>query len=132
MEVSIKIENLDKLQALAEKYPAVVEKYIGMFITKSLALVYGNMAQITPVNTARLREDLHIPHVKRFEGYMGTKLPYAGRVHNMYEAGTPYRKPAKNTNAVAGFLTLAAKQSKQGIDLFCNQAIGDTLKEISF
>ena len=132
MNVTIQINGLDKLQDLVFKYPLALEKQVNIFITKSLATVYGNMAQITPVDTARLREDLHVPHVSPFQGYMGSKLSYAAKVHNLYSEGTMYKNPSKNKNAVAGFLSLAAKQSQPAIEGFCSEAIAGTLKEISF
>lgn len=131
MDVTITINGLDKMRKLAEKYPATAEKYVNTAILKSLGAVYGNMASITPVKTARLREDFHTPHVSRFQGWIGSSLPYAIHVHNLYSPGTPYKRPSLNKSAIAGFLTYGANESKGKINGFFNDAIAGTLKEIS-
>ena len=132
MAVAIQIKNLDKLQKLAEKFPAVAERHVNDAIAKSLMTVYANMVPGTPVDTSRLREDFHVPHVTRFQGWIGTKLPYARRIHDLYPVGTAYKNPSKNKGAFAGFLTYAGNKSQRAINELFSIAIRATLKDISF
>lgn len=131
MPVSIEIKGLEKLTKMAERFPVVAEKHINTAITKGLGAIYAKMAPISPVDTSRLREDFHTPHVTRFQGYIGTDLPYARRVHDMYPAGTPYKNPSKNKNAVAGFLQVGADRATPQVNQLFSEALNNITKELA-
>ena len=125
MSVKIEIKNLDKLVKMADRYPAISQKYIDQAIVRSIGEIDIKTKPITPVKTGRLRNSM-IPVFTPFKGVFGAHVSYAPRVHNLYSAGTPYKFPSLNKNAVAGFLTIGVKESEAKI----NQAMSDALEQI--
>jgi len=130
-DVKIVIKNLDVLTKMADKFPAISEKHINNAIMRSLAEVQRQAQPITPVKTRRLWGDLQIPHLSPFQGWIGSNLPYAGFVHNKWDAGIRYRNPSLNKSAVAGFLTVAVERGKNVINDIFKRALDEIVIAIA-
>lgn len=116
MAITISINGLKKLERLADMYPGVAQKRVDAAIVRSIGEVDRNLIPVTPVKTAHLRNMMHGGiSFSPFQGRIGTDLPYARPVHDLYSPGTPYKNPSKNKNAVAGFLSVAADASRETI-----------------
>lgn len=124
-QVKIEIKNLDKITSLAKKYPAVAQKHIDQAIVRSIGEIDIQTKPLTPVKSARLRNSM-IPIFRPFKGIYGTNVNYASRVHNLYSAGTPYRHPSLNKNAIAGFLTVGVRRAITTV----NEAFATALDKI--
>ena len=128
---SITIKGLEKLTRIADKYPAIAERFVGEAIVESIANVQRESFPFTPVKTNRLLSDLRVPHFGRFFGSFGSNLPYAGFVHDKYKKGVAYENPSLNKNAVAGFLSMGADASKSKVKELINNAIEKTLNALA-
>lgn len=116
---------------MASKAPSIVQKAVDKAITRSMGEIDINLMPITPVKSAFLRGELHMPHFAPFQGRIGSNLPYALRVHDLKAPGVPYRNPSLNKNAVAGFLTVAVNQSESKIQDAFNRALEDITNDIA-
>ena len=130
-KIAIEIKNFDKLTKLAEKYPAVARKFIDRAIVNSIGSIQRETLPITPIKNARLIADLRVPHFAPFQGRLGSSVPYARRVHDLYSAGTPYKNPSLNKRALAGFLQVGVLRSKKTIDDVFVGALKDIVNEIA-
>jgi hypothetical protein len=129
--ITLTVNGLAQFQRMAEKSPALAQKYADSAIAKSIGEIDRNSAPITPVDTHRLRDSIQQGNkFSPFKGSIGTSLPYAVRVHDMYSPGTPYRNPSKNKSAVAGFLTVAVGASEGTINSLFAEALEGFVKEL--
>ena len=110
--IKIEIKNLDKITKLASKFPKVSQKYIDEAIVRSIGEIDINTKPLTPVKTGRLRNSM-IPVFRPFRGSYGSPVKYASRVHNLYPAGSPYKNPSLNKNAMAGFLRVGVDRAEK-------------------
>ena len=124
--IQLEIKGIDKLQKIANKFPAVAQKHIDKTIVQAIGTIDIANKPLTPVRTGRLLHSF-IPVFRPFEGVYGTKVPYASSVHDLYSAGTRYKFPSLNKTAIAGFLTIAVKNSEK----FINQLFAKALKDIT-
>lgn len=127
--IEIQVTNLNGIARMAQNCPAVAQKHIDSAITRSIATIDQNMKPITPVKTGRLRNSF-MPTFRPFEGRFGSPVVYARSVHNLYSAGTPYKNPSQNKNAVAGFLEVAAVNAKSAINGLFNDALSSIIEEL--
>ncbi len=132
MSITIEPKSLAKLTKIAERYPAISQKHIDDAIVRSIGEVDRNMAPLTPVDTARLRNDIHGGvRFSPFRGRIGTDLPYARKVHDLHAPGIPYKNPAKNKNAVAGFMLVAADSAESLIQKTFENVLGKIVEELA-
>lgn len=129
--IEVKIENLDKLIALANKFPRITQKHIDLAIAESLGDIQTEVQPIVPRKSTRLWDELQVPKLKPFQGSIGSKLPYARKVHDMYSEGTSYKFPSLNKSAVAGFLSLGVKRAMKSIQNNFKEAMEKILKEVT-
>lgn len=130
-ETIIKINNLDKLVSLADKFPAVAHRFVDEAIVKSIGEIARQTQPITPVDTARLKNSFQ-PAFKPFEGRYGSNVVYAKSVSDLHAAGTPYRHPAKNPNAVAGYLEIGSARAKAAIQNNFDIALKGIVSALAF
>jgi len=130
MNVQIRIDNLNKITDIADKYPAIAQRHIDFAIVRSLAEIQTRAQPLTPVKTRRLWSDIQIPHLSPFQGWIGSNLPYATVVHDRYSPGVRYKNPSLNKAAVAGFLTVATKGSNSLINDVFKKALDEIVKEL--
>lgn len=77
------VTNLDRLIGLAERYPAISEKYINQAIATSLVMILGyeKSSANTPVDTGNLKNNWSTKF-GRFEGSLFSNAPYGMAVNN--------------------------------------------------
>ncbi len=132
MPITLTPDSMNRLIRLAEKSPAIAQKHIDAAIVRSIGEVDRQVQPLVPVDTARLRNDLHGGiRFSPFRGRIGSDLPYARRVHDLHAPGTPYFHPAKNKNAVAGFLHVAADGSRATIERAFEQAVENIVTDLA-
>ncbi len=129
--ITLKINNLDKLQNVANLFPATAQKFIDEAIVKSIGEIARDTQPMIPVDTARLKNSF-IPKFSPFKGTFGTNVVYANSVHDLYSAGTPYKHPSKNINAVAGFLALGTQKAQSTIQSYFDEALNKIVKALSW
>lgn len=130
-QVVVEVRGLDKLQKMADKFPAITQKHIDKAIVRSIGEIEIKTKPITPVKTGVLRNSM-IPVFKPFVGTFGARnVAYASKVHDMHPVGTPYFNPSKNKTAVAGFLAVGAKQAEATINEAFATAINDIVRELA-
>lgn len=129
--IKLQITNLDKLQAFADKFPATAQKYVDSAIVQAIGELQRQSQPLIPVDTARLKNSF-IPAFSPFVGIFGTAVNYATSVHDLYSAGTPYKNPSKNKNAVAGFLEIGAKRANPKIESIFNNALQKLVDSLSW
>lgn len=124
-QVAIKINGLEKLTKLADKFPKVSQKHIDRAIVRSIGNIDRETKPLTPVKTGRLRNSM-VPIFSPFKGVYGSPVNYASTVHDLHPAGERYLNPSLNKTAQAGFLSIGVKQSRNAI----NDAFGEALESI--
>ncbi len=124
-QVTIQIKNLDKLQAIANKFPELARLHVDDAIVRSIGEIARETQPLTPVDTARLKNSFQ-PKFSPFEGRYGTNVVYASSVNSLYSPGTPYKNPSKNKSAVAGFLEIGSQRAQNAIQ----QAFDTALQKI--
>lgn len=102
--INVKINGLNKLSKIAEKYPAVSEKYINTAISRSLLRIWGQEKQEAPFGVGGLLRENWQTSFGRFEGFLKALSPYAVFVH---EGTRPHMPPVD---------ALAAWAKKKGIN----------------
>ena len=134
MDITIEITGLDKMQKLSTAFPRAFITNANKAINQSMAAVQGNAFPLTPEKSTSMWTQIHdyTKHLdpKNVSGWIGSDLPYAVKVHNLYPVGTPYKHPSHNkTTAVAGFLQVAVDQARDNINRFFKEALDNTIKE---
>jgi len=77
--VQLKIKGLEKLVKLANKFPAVAEKYCNTAISRSLVRIWGKEKLEAPVNTGNLRDNWELK-VGRFTGFLRSNASYSSAI----------------------------------------------------
>lgn len=150
MNVSVKVEGLARLQALAEQYPSVSETHINAAITKALTRIFGAEKSEAPFGVSGLLRDNWRITPGRFTGTLESLTPYAAAVHEgtaphmpPIDAITPWaNKKGINPWAVAmsikkkgtkanPFLQRAVDESATGIESDFEDALTATLAELT-
>jgi len=128
--ITVHINGLEKLQSLANRFPKVSQLYIDQAIVRSIGEIDIQTKPNTPVKTGRLRNSF-IPIFRPFSGKYGTRVPYAQRVHDLYPAGSPYKRPSLNKNAIAGFLTVGVRDAEPKINQVFEYALDQIVKALA-
>ena len=128
--ITIKIDNLDIVRSMANRYPAISQRHIDDAIVRSIGEIDVQTKPLTPVKTGRLRSSL-LPRFAPFQGIFGTKVPYAVSVHDLHAPGTRYRRPSLNKKAIAGFLTVGVKRSGRVINTAFQKALDNIAEDLS-
>lgn len=147
--IEFKIEGIKKLQNLADKFPAVSEKYINTAISRSLVRILGKEKQQAPVNTGNLRDNWSV-NMGRFRGSLRSNAPYSSAI----EYGTrphfvsaeklrpwavkrglnPWavsKSIAKKGTKANPFFKRTLADAEEGVVGEIKKAISDTLKELT-
>lgn len=150
MSVVVKIEGLNRLTKLVERFPATTEKYVGTAIQRSLTRIFGAEKTEAPFGVSGLLRDNWKIMVGRFEGSLTALAPYASAV----EDGTrPHMPPVKELEAWAKkkginpwavamsikkkgtkanpFLQRAVDSTKDGIEKEFEDALNGALNELA-
>ena len=130
MAIKVEIRNLEKLTSLASRYPKISQKYIDEAIVRSIGTIARETKPNVPVKTGRLVNSM-VPIFRPFKGVLPFPVKYANRVHNMYPAGTPYKRPSLNKSAKAGFLTLGVSASDGAIQDAFDSALDKIVGELA-
>lgn len=81
MAVKIVVKDLDKLTALADKFPHIADKYVTMAIRRSLTRILGTQKTEAPFGvTGQLRDRWEL-NVSSFKGILRSQMPYSIAVH---------------------------------------------------
>lgn len=80
--IEIKITNLSSLVDLANKYPAIAEKYINKAISRSLVRIWGEEKKQAPFGVTGNLRDNWTTTFGRFTGTLKSNAPYAVDVHD--------------------------------------------------
>ena len=148
--ISIKIDGLNKLQKIAEQYPAVSESYIGRAITRSLTRILGAEKTEAPFGVSGLVRDNWNITTGRFQGKLESLAPYAIFVHEGTKPHMPpidaimpwAKKKGINPWAVAmsikkkgtkpnPFLQRAVDKTEADVEREFEDAIDSALKEVT-
>ena len=127
--IEVDITNLDFFTRMADKFPAIARSFADKAILQTITEIARNTQPLVPVDTANLKNSF-IPMFQPFVGYYGTTVKYANAVSSLYSAGTPYKNPSKNKNAVAGFLQVGVGLSKSKIDAIWANVCDDLIVNI--
>lgn len=82
MSVQIEIKGLNKLVAIADKYPSVAEKHINKAISRSLARILGAEKREAPFGVSGQLRDRWDLKVGRFQGSLRSGVSYSMAVHD--------------------------------------------------
>lgn len=82
MSVQLEIKGLNKLVSMADKYPAVAEKYINKAISRSLARILGAEKKEAPFGVSGQLRDRWDLKVGRFQGSLRSGVSYSMAVHD--------------------------------------------------
>ncbi len=119
--VSVKIKGLDKFQKALGKYPAIAGKNIQEALSESVFYVAGQAAQVTPIDTGKLRRGvLKGVRIETLRGIISPNVQYAIHVHE----GTPKMRGRP-------FLKQGLDKSTKKIETFFKESLEKTFKEIA-
>jgi hypothetical protein len=138
--IKLEIKGLDKLQELADKYPAISEKHINKAITRSLIRIQDKAKRTAPFGTSGQLRQNWILQVGRFEGRLGSGAKAGGYPYGTsVEEGTKphYVSPReielwarrKGLNPYAVARSIAKKGTKA--NPFFQEATKDAEKEVN-
>ena len=150
MNVTVNVQGLNKLQKIAQQYPAVSEKYINQAITVALTRIFGNEKREAPFGVSGLLRDNWKLTTGRFQGMLESLAPYAAAVHEgtqphmpPVDALTPWANKKgispwalamsikKKGTKANPFLTRAIDDSTDGIESDFLNALNSTLAEVT-
>lgn len=90
MSITLSVKGLNKLQKIAEQFPAVSEKHVNMAISRSILRVFGEEKIQAPFGVSGLLRDNWQIATGRFEGSLTSRVPYGKFVH---EGTLPHMPP---------------------------------------
>ena len=132
--ITVQIKGLKQFQSRLVRAPVIVGKHVSLAINRASASILQKTLPITPVKTGRLVGSFALDSVRakptNLRGAVRSRVPYAASVHDLHPAGTQYRNPSKNKNAVAGFLKVGVERAQQLIDKHFTDALNNIVKEM--
>lgn len=148
--ITLTVKGLNKLQKIANQFPAVTEKYVNLAISRSLVRVLGAEKTEAPFGISGLLRDNWAVSTGRFEGSLKSNTPYAVFVHEgtaphmpPIDAITPWankygispwalaKSIAKKGTKANPFLKRAVDSSESGIESEFESAMQSTLDEVT-
>lgn len=150
MNVSVKINGLNKLQRFAEKFPQIAEKYTNIAINRSLLRVLGAEKQEAPYGVSgQLRDNWKVV-LGRFEGALVSLSSYARYVEFGTKPHMPPVEPlipwakkkglnpwavarsiAKKGTKANPFLQRALDNTKTGVESEFRDALAQGMEEVN-
>ena len=148
--ITLTVNGLNKLQKIAEQFPAVSEKYINLAISRSLVRVLGEEKVQAPFGVSGLLRDNWQVATGRFQGSLTSMTPYAIFVHEgtaphmpPVDAITPWankkginpwalaKSIAKNGTKANPFLQRSVDNTEAAINTEFETAMQSTLTEVT-
>jgi hypothetical protein len=78
--IEVKLDNLNKLANISEKYPAISEKHVNKMIRNVLTRIFSGQKENAPVGVTKGLRDRWSIDVQRFAGSLKSLVEYGGSI----------------------------------------------------
>ncbi len=133
VNVKITIRGAKELKNALDRFPKQAASRFADAINKAIIKIEQTTFPLTPRKTGKLRAQYPIDRrtatPSSLRGAVRNTTPYAVGVHNLYSAGTPYRRPT-TPGTVAGFLIVGANRAQGEVDKIFVQALEDITEDL--